>query len=212
MSTGLRELIAGLGASGTFIGLLSLTQLGLLPGLGLAAVVYLALRLLLPEPFDQKEIAEGVTRVDLDRTKGEIQRSARRFQELGQEIADPEVAKNAAAIGRTVRDLVSHFERDPKNLHRAESFLSMHLPRALEIVERYTWLGKQPYLDAAAREELRASGETVALIGRAFEAQHRQLLSEDFREFKVDRMVFEELLRLDPGLGSSTREGKKESE
>lgn len=55
-------------------------------------------------------------------------------------------------------------------------------------------------LDDQARRELEASEETIALIERAFQAQHSKLLAAGFREFTIDRRVFEELLELDPTL------------
>jgi hypothetical protein len=49
----------------------------------------------------------------------------------------------------------------------------------------------------------------LALIGKAFAGLHGRLLEADVREFRVDRRVFEELLRLDgplDRLNESSRE------
>jgi hypothetical protein len=209
MKSGLRELVAGGGAALFLVGLVLGGAFELLPALGLAAVVYLALRLLLPRSTEPAEVAEGVSRDDFERTIREVLETAGRFEAQALEIGDSKVATDTEQIGKIVRDLVKHFERDPASLHRSEDFLSLHLPKALGIVERYAWLARQPYLDERARRELDASQETIAMIEQAFEVQHRKLLADDLREFNIDRRVFEELLQLDPQVEESIRRGKE---
>ena len=203
MSTVVREFLAGGASILLLLGLQLATDFDLLPAMGLAAVVYVALRLLLPSAaprVEEVEVAQGVTREDLGTTTQDLLATAEKFEHLAKGIRKAAIAEDLRAIGRIVRDLVKQFERDPQNLHLAEVFLSTHLPRAQAIVERYAWLARQRYLDEQARRELEASEETIALIEKAFEAQHGKLLAEDFREFHVDRRVFEELLHLDPSL------------
>ena len=200
MSPAKREILAGGASSLAFVGLFMGVGLGLWPAVGLAAVVYTAVRLLIPKPVDPGtvEVAAGITRAQLDAARTKIIGYAERFEALAPTIAKPSIAQDVADIGRIVRELMIHFDRDPVNLDRAQDFLGLQLPKALRIVERYAWLASQRYLDDPMRQELEESEKTIELIEKAFEVQHGRLLERDVREFTVDRRVFEELLRLDP--------------
>ena len=198
MSSGLRELIAGVGASGMLVGLLTVGGLGLPLSLGLAVVSYFGVRLLLPAASKPPPPPAGPS--ELDVAKASLERRARQFESLALRIGKWPVAHDTEVLARIVRDLGKHFDRDPENVSRSRDFLDLQLPKAVEIVERYVWLTEQPYLDPRARKELEASEKTIRLIEKAFEEQHRRLLAEDLREFTIDRRVFEELLRLDERL------------
>ncbi|MCG8454945.1 MAG: 5-bromo-4-chloroindolyl phosphate hydrolysis family protein [Holophagales bacterium] len=196
-----RELVAG-GAASAFLAALAFgSQLGFVPLLGLAAAVYLGVRWLIPDPA-AAQVASGVTRGQLETTVSRIRSKARELEEIagqleGVSVVGTQVPGQLRIMSGTVRDLVSHFERDPENLVLASDFLELHLPKALSLIRRYAFLARQPHLDASAREELRGSEDTIALIARAFGQQHGRLLEDDVREFRVDRRVFEELLRID---------------
>ncbi|MEM8932613.1 MAG: hypothetical protein AAGE94_15630, partial [Acidobacteriota bacterium] len=86
-----RELVAGLGASAGFVGLLLGVQLGFVPALALSAAVYLGLKLMIPNRAEE-EVAEGVTRARLATAVGTIRRTAKRFEWLSRQIDRPEVA------------------------------------------------------------------------------------------------------------------------
>ncbi len=186
-----RELVAGAGAG--FFLLMMLPRVGLLPALILAAMVFLALRVMLPARGRRKV---GLSRGQLE-TLHQLRAKAVRFDELATKISTARVAEVSRKMGQIVRDLGQQFERDPDSLLPAGEVLEVHLPKALSIVERYSWLAAQNYLDDDARRELAAAEETIQLIEEAFVALHSRLLGRDLRELSVDRRVFEELLQFD---------------
>lgn len=195
----LREVLAGVGASALLVGLSVVGSLALLPALGLSAGAYLGLRLLIPTRSEPRH-ATGSSGPLL----GQLERTAARFEELAPGIPTPAVAEDVGDLARLTRDLVPRLRRSTDALERSRVFLEMQLPRALQLVERYAWLVRQPYLGPAARDELEAAERTISLVEKALEEQHRRILSEDVREFSLDRRVFEELLHLDARLETAT--------
>ena len=203
-----RELIAGTAASAFFLALLPQGFFGFLPLLGLAGVVYLGARLMLPAGSVQVEPSSGEPPSQVE----EVAAAARRFTDLSTVVSSKEAAANLRRVARAVQNLANQFEREPEALPIAAELLGLHIPSALSLAERHVSLAGQPHLDASARQELEESERTIGLVAEAFEAQYARLLEQDVRELRVDRLVFEELLRLDdrPGLQGSTVVDEKE--
>lgn len=203
--------ILAVGAVG--LGLVGLTSLVGVSGIlaaagGVAALILLAILGLSRERKGAAAVAAG--RQGADRTTHAIREKARRFSDMARQVRrrNPEMADQISHIGDMVSGLVAHIQRDPATLERAQSFLDLHLPKALEIVERYEWLSGRQYLDDKARQELEKSEETIGLIGKAFEAQHARLLEDDLRELEIDRRIFEEVLELDTLAGERSGQSR----
>lgn len=190
-----REFASGATASAFLVGLAALTNLSFVVLFGLSAAVYFGVRMALPDPA-QQEVAEGVTRSQLEATVKEIRRQAARFDHFGDRLRNP-MRQRVRHIAQLVRDIMGHLKRDPTNQAMAAEFLDLHLPKALHIVETFTVLTEQKHLDDAARGRLSEAEETIDLIEKAFTAQHTRMLESDVMAFDVDRRVYEELLSLD---------------
>ena len=191
----IRELVAGASASAFLVGLAVVTNLSFLPLLGLSAAVYAGVRMALPEP-PVEMVAAGITRAELEATVSQIRAKAARFDHFGDRHKNP-MRKQLRHIAQLVRDMIGHLKRDPTNLALAAEFLDLQLPKALRIVETFTLLKEQKHLDDSARRRLADAEDTIAMIEKAFAAQHSRMIESDVMAFEVDRRVYEELLRLD---------------
>jgi len=193
--------VAGIAAAGLFL------NLALLPALGVGAVGYLAARMFIPgrtAEFKAKVLEEA----RVTDTKARIIEFSGRVKKVARRIEDRDMSKRILQIGQVIKDMTKHFDRDPRNVHQAGDLLELHLPRAVEIVERYGAMVKQPYLDDRAKDELAKTESTIELIEKKLQAHHGELLSQDREEMAVDRLVFEQLLSLDEpdGLKMAPRE------
>lgn len=207
MSSATRWLVAGLGASAATLALWALGA-GPVVALGVGAGAFFVLRLAMPD----RGRKERQQRWAIDDAKRDLRTRGARFDQLAQRVKPPELAQTVRRIGQLVRDLVQHVDRDAANLERIEGFVAGELPKAFEIVERYALLSGQDHLDDRARGELESSAETIALIERVLEEQHRRLLASDVRELTIDRRVFEELLELDGRLGEESASPSRTAE
>lgn len=213
MTTTVREIVAGLAASATFLWLVSGAGIVWWGGLLLAGGVYGGLRLLLPgrqgDPRD--EVAPGITRAQLEQVTDQVAGIADRFVAAAAALPESETSHRIDNIGRISHDMVANFHNDPGDLHLAGDFLALHLPKALRIVERFTDLATQPHLDQVAQDRLRDAEETIVMIEAAFARQYRLFLEQDFRDFQIDQRVFQELLVLD-GLETDDPPSPREQE
>lgn len=195
MSRAAREWLAGGAAGAFFVGVSFATGLGFPVALGLAAAVYLGIRLTVP--VRQPVEAPSPDRI-VEQRIAEVEARGGRFAELASRSRRPEVAQSLQRVSRTVAELAREFRKNPDAMLSCGEFLEMHLPSALSLAERHVALSSRSHLDAAGKTELEQSASTLDKVAQVFEQQLSRLLADDVRELQVDRLVFEEILRLDP--------------
>ena len=191
-----REVAAGGAASLFLLALLNLSSLGFAVSAALAGAVYLGVRMLVPTT--KAKAAPNLEQEQARRIE-KVARQAGRFAELSSQMRsrDPQVAQDLSRVSRAVGDLARELSQDPDHLLAVGELLEMHLPSSLSLVERHVALAERPHLDDSGRRELEQSRLTVGKIAGIFEAQLARLAEDDVRELKVDRLVFEEILRLE---------------
>ena len=204
-----RELVAGAAASAFLVVLLGATPVGFGIALALSGAVYLGTRLLLPArasvpPVPRESGSEGQVR--------QLRAAAARFAELSSKV-ERGVGEDLRRVARALENIADQLRRDPERLFQAGELMALHLPSAKNLVERHVDLADRPHLDGNAQQELEESRRTIGRVAEAFENHYGRLLEQDVQELRVDRMVFEELLRLDDRGGSaSPGDGKAEVE
>ena len=106
-------------------------------------------------------------------------------------------ASRIRALAKELQRLDRELESHPDLAVDAEFFVSVQLPQAIDLVERYAELVKTPEPDDRTLKELRATEATFDLLLSAIREQSRRFAKHDLHEFAIDRRAFEELLRLD---------------
>ena len=152
VSDGPRQIIAALLASAVFLALFLPASLVWWAALGLAAVVYFALLLLIPRrpPLQEVMVGDQVSALDIARATAALTSAITRIDAAdkaapkGNALDLPDMSRHLASI----RDLI---KADPTDYRQTRQFISYFLPIIVTTVESYVGLAKLAQGENAAR-------------------------------------------------------------
>jgi hypothetical protein len=127
------DLVPGVAAAGGLVGATLGLGLPVVAGLGVAAGVYLGVRLLMPRP--DPEVAPGVTRSQLDDAVAGFEERIGKVAALGGQVTKPGVRGRLDALTATSQRVVTHVLQDPADLLTAKPLLELYLDSTAEILE-----------------------------------------------------------------------------
>lgn len=149
---GPRQILAALLASAAFLALFLLDDLVWWLALGLAAVVYLALLLLIPRrrPLNEVMLTDQVSAQDIIRATDALTNAAFRLNEAAKQApaADREGLVDMAKHLSSMRELI---KSDPRDYRQTKQFIGYFLPLIVTTVESYVGLAKLAQGDNASR-------------------------------------------------------------
>lgn len=112
------------------------------------------------------------------------------------------MAGKVAALCRTGDSILAEIKRDPGDLRRARQFLSYYLDTTITILEKYQTLAAQPVRDQSITSSLAKVEVMVDTIGRAFEKQLANLLTNDVMDLDADLALLQNTITME-GLGDT---------
>ena len=143
ISDGPRQIIAALLASTVFLALFFPAALVWWLALGLAAVVYFALLLLIPrrKPLNEVMLGDQVSAADIARATDALTNAAYRMNEAAKQApaADKPGLLDMSKHLSSIRELI---KADPKDYRQTKQFISYFLPLIVTTVESYVGLAK----------------------------------------------------------------------
>lgn len=157
------------------------------------------------------EVPGGVGKAELDAALGEGERKLAAIRALGKRIgarmAEREPLSGQKSIGAkidsiaaTVSDILAEIRRDPDDLKRARQFLAYYLDSTIAILEKYEKLSANDAGDPKIRASIERVETTLDTIGKAFEKQHANLLSNDVMDLDAELSLLENTINME-GLG-----------
>ncbi len=149
---GPRQILATLLASSAFLALFLYGSLVWWLALGLAALVYAALLLLIPRrrPLTEVMVSDQVSAQDIIRATDALTNAAFRLNEAAKAapVADRADLADMTKHLTSLRELI---KSDPKDYRQTKQFISYFLPLIVTTVESYVGLAKLAQGDNAAR-------------------------------------------------------------
>lgn len=140
---GFRQIAAALMAAVAFLGLYLGAALVWWAALGLAALAYFALLLVIPrrKPLDEVMLSDRVSAQDIARAAQVLATSAARLKAAatGAPTADQGDLARMSDNLLSIRDLV---KTDPNDYRTARRFIDVYLPQIVETVEAYVGLAR----------------------------------------------------------------------
>jgi 5-bromo-4-chloroindolyl phosphate hydrolysis protein len=140
---GPRQILAALLASAAFLGLFLGAALVWWLALGLAAVTYGALLLLIPRrrPLNEVMLTDQVSAADIARATDGLTNAAYRLNEAAK-IAPPADRAGLADMSKHLSSIRELIKSDPKDYRQTKQFISYFLPLIVTTVESYVGLAK----------------------------------------------------------------------
>lgn len=192
LADGVRQIVAGVLASAAFLALFLTAGLVWWVALGLAAVVYFALLLIIPrrKPLTEVMVSDQVSAQDIARAALALTEAATRLEAAANQApqADRAGLTDMAKHLKSVRELV---KADPRDYRQTKQFITYFLPMIVTTVEAYVGLAKLATDDNAARlAELGAMIETFVPVVRKID---QACIENDFTalEAQVSALQFQ---------------------
>lgn len=140
---GPRQILAALLASAVFLGLFLGLGLVWWLALGLAAVTYAALLLLIPRrrPLNEVMVSDQVSAQDIIRASDALTSAAYRVNEAAK-IAPPADRAGLADMSKHLSSIRELIKSDPRDYRQTKQFISYFLPLIVTTVESYVGLAK----------------------------------------------------------------------
>jgi ribosome-binding protein aMBF1 (putative translation factor) len=141
---GVRQIVAGVLASGVFLALFLGGALVWWVALGLGAVAYFAFLLIIRRRLPSSEVMLGdrVSKADLDAAAASLASAGARLRAASQAApaADRDEMADMADHVLSIRELIL---ADPNDYRLARPFITFYLPKIVEMVESYVALARQ---------------------------------------------------------------------
>jgi 5-bromo-4-chloroindolyl phosphate hydrolysis protein len=152
ISDGPRQIIAALVASGVFLALFFPASLVWWAALGLSAVVYFALLLLIPRrpPLDEVMVSDQVSAEDIARASAALTAAITRL-DAAAKAAPRDNALDLPDLSRHLASIRELIKADPRDYRQTRQFISYFLPMIVSTVESYISLAKLAQDDNSAR-------------------------------------------------------------
>lgn len=182
------DLVPGVVAVAVLLVVQFVLGLPLLAGLGIAAAVYLGVRLLLPDA--DPEVAPGVRRSQLVTGLAALEQRLVRVTQLGGGVVKPDVRRRVDSLIATSGRVIAHVREDPADLPVARPLLELYLDSTAAILTNYVHLSSRPV--ASAEEPLsKAENEAVPLLESKVAELYDQLQREEVVALSVDSELVE---------------------
>ncbi len=110
------------------------------------------------------------------------------------------VPAKIGGICETVDKILAEIRRDPDDLKRARQFLSYYLDSTITILEKYEKLTANPVRDDKIKSSIARVEAMLDTIGKAFEKQLANLLSNDVMDLDAELALLENTINME-GLG-----------
>jgi hypothetical protein len=177
------DLIAGVVASAVFLALVLGLRLDVLPGLALAAVTYLGVRLALPRsaPPTTSALPPAEALKQCSRRVAEIQQLAQRLRVT----EHAQAAEQLERIGMLAANVLNVIQIDPRKRESADAYLTGYLTPIHSIVSRYVLLAERD-VDSAADALAKTEHETLPRIEDALQRLYEKLHAEDVIDLEVE--------------------------
>ena len=192
LSDGVRQIVASLLASAAFLAMFLVAGLVWWVALGLAAVVYLSLLLVIPrrKPLAEVMVSDQVSAADIARATDALTKAAHRMNEAAKlaPTADKAGLLDMVKHLSSIRELI---KSDPRDYRQTKQFISYFLPMIVTTVEAYVGLARLANSDNAARlAELGAMIETFVPVVRKID---QACIENDFAalEAQVSALQFQ---------------------
>jgi 5-bromo-4-chloroindolyl phosphate hydrolysis protein len=192
LADGMRQIVAGVLASAAFLALFLTAGLVWWVALGLAAVVYFALLLIIPrrKPLTEVMVSDQVSAQDIARAAAALTEAANRLEAAAKQapLADRAGLTDMAKHLKSIRELV---KADPKDYRQTKQFISYFLPMIVTTVEAYVGLAKLANAENTTRlAELGAMIETFVPVVRKID---QACIENDFTalEAQVSALQFQ---------------------
>jgi 5-bromo-4-chloroindolyl phosphate hydrolysis protein len=181
---GMRQVVAGLGASAAFLGAFFGLNLVWWMGLVLAAPVYLAILLLIGRRPEAREVyvADGVTKAELDEALNALTSAAGKMRELALAARGPDKIEfqRMAELFEAIR---GHHSADPRDFRHTRRFIRHDLPRLVDTARNYVDLSRKA--TGANRDRLAALGHRIRGFTPILEKIDQACLENDFMALEV---------------------------
>jgi hypothetical protein len=202
MTTTGRELLAGTGAAGVFVGLFLAVSMPWWLALGLAGAVYTGLRFLLPvvPPPEEVVLEGGGTQAELQALVQGGRQHLTALRALADRLRLPQPAFSAdvMTLYQVAERILGRVERQPKSMHLASLF-PMYLETIVGNLRRYAALMAEEHGKTARRENLVATEEMVRTAIAAFEQLWQRLAREDWLALEAEADTLKALFESDLG-------------
>lgn len=182
------DVVPGVAAVGGLLGATLGLDLPVVAGLGVAAGLYLGVRLLMPAP--DPEVAPGVTRGQLDAAVAGFGERLDRITALAGQVAKPAVRRRLETLIATGGRVVTHVREDPADLPVARPLLELYLDSAAQILDNYVRLSSRQ-VASAAEPLAKAEDEAIPLLEGKVTELYEQLQREEVVELTVDSELLE---------------------
>lgn len=147
----------------------------------------------------EASLAEGTRKLDMIRALGKRIEKTARSGAAGTEGGLSAPAK-IGALCETVAKILAEIRRDPDDLRRARQFLSYYLDSTIAILEKYETLAATPVRDDKIAASVARADAMLDTIGKAFEKQLANLLSNDVMDLDAELALLENTINME-GLG-----------
>ncbi|MBI2473727.1 5-bromo-4-chloroindolyl phosphate hydrolysis family protein [Candidatus Uhrbacteria bacterium] len=191
MTAGQRELVAGTAASTTFLLLFLLTPIPILLAAGLASGMYLGSRLLIRE-HGPKKLTDGfeeLVRTGLSQSE--------RFLVLASAIKNEAIQERVKHVGERLGRIFQELAHHPQNTEKARLFVTLYLPKTIELIEVYIRLTALTGLNDEDRQRIQEMETTINMAADALKELHRQMSQEDVMEFDAANGTLQQILRME---------------
>lgn len=182
------DLVPGVVAVAVLLVVQFVLGLPLLAGLGIAAAVYLGVRLLLPDA--DPEVAPGVRRSELVNGLAAMEQRLVRVTQLGGGVVKPDVRRRVDSLIATSGRVIAHVREDPADLPVARPLLELYLDSTHSILSNYVRLSSRAVASAEA-PLAKAETEAVPLLEAKVTELYDQLQREEVVALSVDSELVE---------------------
>lgn len=184
ISDGPRQILAALVASAVFLALFFPAQLVWWLALGLAALVYAALLLIIPrrKPLDEVMVGERISAQDIARATDALTNAAYRMNEAAKQapMADRAGLQDMSQHLSSIRELV---KADPRDYVQTKQFISYFLPLIVTTVESYVGLAK--LADGKNADRIAELGGMIKGFGPVVQKIDQACIENDFAELEA---------------------------
>ena len=214
---------AGYTAAAVFVLWYFVLGLGLIVGVILSGLVYVALGTALPQALidalgrrgattrathsaaNQPDLTgSGVTHQQLTKALTDGARKLAQLKRAADRVRDDRVRAKANAVCDAVARIITDVREDPKDLRGARKFLNYYLDAGINVVKRYVDLHKRGVSTAEAQAALSRAETSLETIRAAYERQLQHLLENDIMDLDTELEVLERTIKLE-GLGGTDR-------
>ena len=211
---------AGYTAAAVFVLWYFVLGLGLIVGVILSGLVYVALGTALPQALigalgrrgatthsaeNQPDLTgSGVTHQQLTQALTDGARKLAQLKRAADRVRDDRVRAKANAVCDAVARIITEVREDPKDLRGARKFLNYYLDAGINVVKRYVDLHKRGVSTAEAQAALSRAETSLETIRAAYERQLQHLLENDLMDLDTELEVLERTIKLE-GLGGTDR-------